>query len=96
MDRLGRVVGMFWEAVDGLKTLGVAVVFFLLGLAEYTDTVDIRPLLHMFIGDDERVSKIMMLMPLIFGTLRFMTKDKPKWLRRREEAEDECNQSKEH
>lgn len=97
MDRLGRGGKIFWTAVDGLKTLSVAAVFFLLGLAEYTDTVNVKPMLDTLIGDQDKVAKIMMFMPIVFGSLRFMTRSKPKWLRYRDDAtEDECNQSKEH
>lgn len=94
MDRLGRVAKLFWETVDGLKTLGVAAVIFLLGLADYTDTVNLKPILDSLLGDENKSAKILMYMPIVFGTLRFITRDKPRWMRRRDE--DECNQSKEH
>lgn len=96
MDRLGQVWNAVKEAVDGLKTLGVSAMFLALGLADYYDVVNVKPMLDYVLGED-KASKIMVFLPIIFATLRFMTKDRPRWMRRRDDApEDECNQKTEH
>lgn len=80
-DRLRFHFNRLADAVDGLKTLAVGAVFFALGLADYLDFVNVRPVLDYVLGPDKS-AKIMTFLPLIFMTLRFMTKDKPRWMQR--------------
>ena len=70
----------FYEAVDGLKTLGTAAIIFALGLADYLDVVNVRPVLEYLLGDN-LAAKIMIALPIIFGTLRFVTSGKVRWFR---------------
>jgi hypothetical protein len=80
MELLGRAWRYTKDAVDGLKTLGVAAVFILLGLADWYDIVDIKPLLTMVLGDNV-AAKIMVVLPVLFGTLRFVSSGAVKWTR---------------
>lgn len=92
----GRFCRAVWEAVDGLKTLGAALVFVGLGLADYFDVVNVRPVLDQLLGED-KAAKLMVIMPVVFGTLRFMTSGKVRWFRdRREQPFDELNQREPH
>lgn len=98
MDRLRSHWIVVVEAVDGLKTFTAAGIFFLLGAADYFDVVNVRPVLDYLIGPDKG-AKIMTFLPLIFATLRFFTKDRPRWMQRWRHEDvpvDECNQPTEH
>lgn len=78
---LGRAWKVFWEGVDGLKTLAVAAVFFLLGLAEYLDVVNLRPILSYYLGED-KAAFVAMFIPVVFALLRFVSSGPQKWSRR--------------
>lgn len=95
MDRLGCIWDKVTSAADGFKTLGVSVIFFALGLADYLDVVNVKPMLDYLLGDD-KASKVMIFMPIIFATLRFLTKDRVRFMRRHDADPDECNQPTEH
>lgn len=88
---LGRVWTAFKDAVDGLKTLGVTAIFTLLGLADYFDVVDVRPFLTMVLGED-RAGKAMVLMAVVFGTLRFISTGGVRWTRKWREEKEEAEQ----
>lgn len=100
----GRAWSSIKEAVDGLKTLGVAAVFFVLGLADYLDLVNAKAFLDLVLGEDKS-AKIMVLLPVIFAVLRFVSTGAPRWTKQwkgdkiEEKIEkveagavDECNQ----
>ncbi len=95
MDRLRQLWNTCRDAVDGLKTLGVSAIFFALGVADYLDVVNVKPMLDYVIGPD-RGAKVMVFLPIVFATLRFFTNGRPRWMRHRDEPVDECNQTTEH
>lgn len=90
MALLGRVWNIVTRAVDGLKTLGIAAIFFLLGLADYFDIVNIKPVLDLVLGED-RSAKIMVVLPIVFATLRFVSTGAPRWTKQwREQKVEEA------
>lgn len=91
----GRFCRAVWEAVDGLKTLGAAVLFAGLGLADYYDVVNVKPVLDQIMGENA-AAKVTILLPVVFGTLRFMSSGKVRWMRRGEQPFDELNQKEPH
>jgi len=97
MDRLRQLWNDVTNAVDGLKTLGVSAIFLLLGVADYLDVVNVKPALDYILGDD-KASKIMVFMPIVFATLRFVTTGRPRFMRHKDgdDPVDECNQPTEH
>lgn len=82
---LGRVWNAIKDAVDGLKTLGTAAIFILLGLADWYDVVDVKPALTALFGED-RGAKLMVLLPLVFASLRFVSNGAPRWTKQWREA----------
>lgn len=92
----GRVCRAVWGAVDGLKTLGAALLFVGLGLADYFDVVNVKPILDQVLGED-KAAKLMLIMPIVFGTLRFMTSGRVRFFRKPDcEPFDELNQKEPH
>ncbi len=88
MDRLGCAWRVIWQAVDGLKTLVIAGVFVVLGLADYFDAVPLKPVFDYLFGEDA-AAKLMIYLPIVFASLRFATNGAPKWSKRwREEQKD--------
>lgn len=68
------------DAVQGLKTLLAAALFIVLGLADYFDAVPIQPLLNLMFGENV-AAKLMVVLPIVFATLRFVTSGKVRWMR---------------
>lgn len=81
-------VKYLWGKLDGLKTFLASGVFILLGVADYFDAVNVRPVLDQALGEDKS-AKIMVFLPIVFATLRFVTKNPPRWMRRHRDADDE-------
>lgn len=82
----GTLFGKIADAVRGLKTLVAAAAFILLGLADYTQVVNLQPLLQLVFGENI-AAKIMILMPIVFGTLRFVTDGRVRFMRAKDEVD---------
>lgn len=89
-DRLRFNWARLSDAVDGLKTMAVGGLIFLLGVADYMDFVNVRPALDYVLGPD-RSGKIMTFLPLVFMSLRFLTKDRPRWMQKWRRSPDNPN-----
>jgi hypothetical protein len=72
------------DAVRGLRTLITAAALIGLGLADYYDTVNVKPVLDQLFGADQS-AKLMIFLPIIFGTLRFVTSGKVRWFKKDQE-----------
>jgi hypothetical protein len=72
------------DAARGLKTLLAAALFFGLGLADYFDAVNVRPLMDQALGENKS-AKVMLFLPIVFATLRFLTSGKVRWFNRDKE-----------
>lgn len=64
----------------GLKTLITAALFIGLGLADYFDVVNVKPVLDSLFGENT-AAKLMIFLPVVFGTLRFVTSGRVRWLK---------------
>lgn len=63
----------FWQRLQ-LKTLTAAAGVIILGLLDIYDVIDIQAIVALFVDDEVRVGKIVAVIGLVFGVLRFITK----------------------
>lgn len=75
-------------ATDGLKTLGSAALFFLLGVADFVDFVPVRPLMEHYLGTDQ-AGIVMMFLSAFFAALRFVSRGPMRGFRKHDNMEDD-------
>lgn len=73
------MLGRLYRAIGGAKTLVLCAGVFVVGLADFFDYIDLRPLLEHYLGAD-RAGTIMMFLSLVFGAVRyFWTTGPARW-----------------
>jgi len=78
MEFITRVIKRAYAALEGLKTYITAAAVVLVGLAEYLQVINLRPILVYFFGEDAAELLSVVILPLTFAGLRYVTKSPPK------------------
>lgn len=73
-----RVADRCHQFAGGIKALAALGLSVGLALAEYYDTVPLQPILTQVFGEGA-AAKICLFLPVVFGTLRYVSTNQVKW-----------------
>jgi hypothetical protein len=73
-----RLCERMQQVAGGLKALAALLLTVALALADYYDAVPLRPVLDALFGD-KGASKLVVYLPIVFGTLRYVSSNQLKW-----------------